>query len=98
MEYWNPYELWERKHLSSEEDLAEMYRLFTVDKPTVGGGDTETNGLHIKKAKPFLIIFGWLIPGKNYGRVFTFEPDNIYMKTFFRCAKQLETFVWWNTN
>lgn len=97
MKYWNPYEVWKRKHLSSEEDLAEMLRLFEADEPVVGGGDTETNGLHIKKAKPFLIIFGWLVPGEEYGRVFTFEPEDEYMEAFFRCAKQLKGFVWWNT-
>lgn len=96
MEYWNPYESWDRQHLETKEDFARMVHLFKQDKPVVGGGDTETNGLHIKKAKPFLIIFGWLIPGKPDGRVFTFKPTPFNMNLFFKCAKKLKAFVWWN--
>jgi DNA polymerase-1 len=63
----------------------------------VGVGDTETSGLHITKDKPFLIIFGWNIPGKDYGRVFTFKPTQRSMDIFFKLAKLLKVFMWWNT-
>lgn len=38
----------------------EMIRQFKKDKPTVGAFDTETDGLHIILAKPFLFQFGWI--------------------------------------
>jgi DNA polymerase-1 len=74
-----------------------MLAVFEHDKPTDGGADTETTGLHIKKDKPFLIQFGWLVPDRDYGRVFTFYPTPENMKLFFELAKKLKYFVWWNT-
>ena len=97
MEYWDPYNSWDRRHLETKEQFDEMVWLFNMDSPVVGGGDTETDGLHIKKATPFLIIFGWLIPGEKYGRVFTFNPTQRNMKVFFKLAEKLKAFVWWNT-
>jgi hypothetical protein len=65
--------------------------------PQVSGFDTETNGLHIKKHTPFLIIFGWYVSGKQNGRVFTFEPTPRSMEIFFRLAKKFKIFMAWNT-
>jgi DNA polymerase I len=65
MEAWNPYKTWDRQHLTTIGDLKRMVNLFRSDAPIIGGGDTETTGLHITKDKPFLIIFGWNIPGKT---------------------------------
>lgn len=96
-EAWNPYKLWDRQHLTTNKDLKRMVELFRSDNPTVGGGDTETTGLHITQDKPFLIIFGWNIPGKDYGRVFTFAPTMRSMDVFFKLARKLEVFIWWNT-
>jgi DNA polymerase-1 len=89
----NPYKVWKRKHLDT---LEEMEEAFKWEKPITGGGDTESTGLHIIKDKVFLIVFGWLIPNKDYGRVYTFyhTPEN--MQTFFHLANRLEHFVWWN--
>lgn len=98
MNYWNPYESWDRYHIETREDMMKMKELFEKDEPIVGGGDTETNGLHIKKSKPFLIIFGWIVPGeKKHGRVFTFNPTPFNMTLFFKLAEKLKAFVWWNT-
>ena len=98
MDYWNPYEIWDRQHLETADDFARMVRLYKEDRPAIGGGDTETNGLHIKKATPFLIIFGWLLPTREEGgRVFTFKPTQRNMSLFFKCAENLKAFVWWNT-
>lgn len=96
-EAWNPYKEWNRKHLTTNRDLKEMVELFEKDAPRVGGGDTETTGLHIKKDTPFLIIFGWLIPGEKNGRVFTFKPTPKSMNIFFKLAEKLKVFMWWNT-
>lgn len=89
---WNPYKSWDRQHLTTNSDLKRMQDLFNQDKPLVGGYDTETTGLHIKKDKPFLIVFGWLIRGGE-GRVFTFKPTPKSMNLFFYLAKKLKMFV-----
>lgn len=89
---WNPYKEWHREHIDNLEDIVS---LFEKDQPTISGGDTETTGLHIKKDKAFLIVFGWLV-GKT-GRVFTFYPTLKNMKIFFDLAEKTKMFVWWNT-
>lgn len=96
-EAWNPYKSWHREHISTHLGLKQMEKYFEMDKPIVGGGDTETTGLHITKDKPFLIIFGWNRPGHENGRVFTFEPTARNMNVFFKLAKKLMIFMWWNT-
>lgn len=95
-EGWNPYKTWKRRHLK-DETIYYMEEMFNQDNPLVGGFDTETTGLHIKKDKPFLMIFGWNIPGKDFGRVFTFEPTPKAMELFFKLAKKLKVFLAWNT-
>lgn len=87
------YERWERHHVT---DVDLMKSLFEQDRPTVGGFDTETTGLHIKKDKPFLIVFGWFIPGEDHGRVFTFHPTNENMRVFHELASCLKAFIGWN--
>lgn len=95
----NPYQKWEQKHinnnppmihLDSETDLRNMQHKFIVDKPLIGGWDTETTGLHIIKDKPFLYQFGWLVPNQDFGRVFTFYPTQENMKVFFELTKKLK--------
>jgi DNA polymerase-1 len=56
--------------------------LFLQDQPKISVFDSETTGLHIIKDRPFMWVFGWLIPkekrkGGIKGRVFAFEhcPD-----------------------
>lgn len=88
---YNPYESWHKYT-----DLDNIVELFEQDKPKICGLDTETTGLHIIKDKPFLIIFGWLIPGAKEGRVFTFEPTEDRIKTIFDLAKQCKLFVMHN--
>jgi DNA polymerase I len=91
----NPYHLWESFHIEDTffSTIHKMETYFLLDKPLTGGFDTETTGLHIIKDKPFLIQFGWLIPGKDYGRVFTFYPTKENMKVFLDLAKKLKYLV-----
>jgi DNA polymerase I len=97
----NPYLEYDRYHISDEKkegqryssDLAQMITLFLKDKPLIGSFDTETSGLHIKKDKPFLIQFGWLYRGKDYGRVFTFYPTTDNMSVFFQLCQKLKLVV-----
>lgn len=90
MNEYNPYETWIRKHINH---LGDITPLFKAERPVVSGWDTETTGLHIIKDKPFLIIFGWLIPGESYGRVYTFYPTDENMKVFLDLASQTRFFV-----
>jgi DNA polymerase I len=95
-EAYNPYKSWERVHVSNEHDLKYMIDCFNEDKPVIGGFDTETTGLHIKKDKAFLMIFGWY-KGNAPGRVFTFEPTERKMYWYKKLAEQLMFLVAWNT-
>lgn len=88
-EAWNPYHEWDRKHLTTNRDLKNMVESFQRDNPRVGGFDTETTGLHIKKDKPFLIQFGW-IQDERKGVVYTFYPTPKSMQVFFFLAKKLK--------
>lgn len=88
------YAAWD-KHFITEP--SEMLHYFERDKPVVGGFDTETTGLHIRKDKPFLVVFGWLYPDRPHGRVFTFEPFPKLMHVFLQLAKRLKIFMAWQT-
>ena len=47
-------------------------------QPKIGAIDTETDGLHIKNSKPFVIQFGFLdIPNKR-GFTFVIDLENTY--------------------
>jgi DNA polymerase I len=87
------YDLWERHHIETNHDLSKMTALFLKDAPQTVGFDTETTGLHIKKDKPFLVQFGWLIPKQEGGRVFTFYPTPENMKVFFDLCKRAQYVV-----
>src|SRR6185312_16726790 len=87
------YDLWKRDHVEHASDIVEV---FYKDQPTIGGFDTETTGLHIKKDNPFLIVFGWFLPSSDDGRVFTFEPTDENMRIFLDLASRLKAFVGWN--
>jgi DNA polymerase I len=86
----NPYILWKRKHISVPAELEMMVWQFNNEDPVIGGFDTESTGLHIIKDKPFLIQFGWLVPGTDYGRVYTFYPTASHMKLFFLLSQKLK--------
>lgn len=91
----NPYETWERKHCTEPNHFKYMHNAFLYDNPEIAGADTETTGLHIKKDKPFLIIFGWVVG--DTGKVFTFEPTPQRMNLFFKLAKMANMFVLQNS-
>ena len=92
----NPYKKWKRYHLN-DSNIGDMELLFNEDQPYLYGGDTEATGLHIIRDKAFLIVCGWFIPDKDYGRVFTFEPTPTTMEVFLRISKEPKVNVWWNT-
>lgn len=68
--------------ISSFDEIRELYE---KDNPNVGVFDSETTGLHIKKDKPFMWVFGWLLPKNKQtefckGRVFAFDHDTELLK------------------
>lgn len=86
----DPYRKWFR--YTSTEDMETHFR---QDRPTIGGLDTEGDGLHIIKNKPFLIVFGWLIPNTDKGRVYSFKPTT-KNNSFLELAQKLDHFFMWN--
>jgi DNA polymerase I-like protein with 3'-5' exonuclease and polymerase domains len=60
-------------------------------RPKIGALDTETDGLHIKNSKPFVIQFGFLdVPNKR-GFTFVIDLENTY-KSFSE-----EVLNYWDT-
>lgn len=79
---------WKQIHVDDLQAFG-IFDLYRKDGcPKTGGFDTETTGTHIKKDKPFLYQFGWLIPKQEGGRVFTFYPTPENMKVFLKLAKE----------
>ncbi|MEC1665774.1 DNA polymerase [Bacillus halotolerans] len=59
-------------------DFDEINTLFHKDEPKLCVLDSETTGLHIIKDKPFMWVFGWMLPKEKRtdeikGRVFAFD-------------------------
>ena len=60
------------------ENFDEIHNEFNIDNPKLCVFDSETTGLHIKKDKPFMWVFGWLLPKNKRtdeikGKVFAFN-------------------------
>jgi DNA polymerase-1 len=64
---------WESVTITTNRQANEMLKLFEEIKPKVGAMDTETDGLHIIRSRPFLFQFGFLHPTKYKG--YTFAVD-----------------------
>ncbi|MGG0667841.1 DNA polymerase [Lederbergia citrisecunda] len=82
--------LYEKYWVTSFEEIEKMYH---KDKPALCVIDSETTGLHIKKDRPFMWVFGWLLPKDKQteelvGRVFAFDHNKeIINKVFELFAK-----------
>ena len=61
-----------QSELHTKQDLLDVIGLFKSGKPDVIFFDTETDGLHIKNSKPFLLQFGFVI---NVNELHIFEID-----------------------
>lgn len=74
--------------------IKDIEELFEKDKPKLGVFDSETTGLHIKKDKPFMWVFGWLLPKEKQevgfkGRVFAFEHNESFLQQVMELSKKL---------
>lgn len=67
---------WISRELNNYEDWIEVKDGIINLNPTVGAFDTETTGLHIILARPFLFQFGFIHPTEQKG--FTFLVDRRY--------------------
>lgn len=69
-------------------DFSEIEKYYNKDKPSLCVIDSETTGLHIIKDRPFMWVFGWLLPkdkqtSTKIGRVFAFEQDKFMLNKVF---------------
>lgn len=86
------------KYHVTADSVWKIVELFNLDKPKMVALDSETTGLHIKKDKPFMWVFGWTIPrGKRTpglkGRVFSFPHDLAILKVVLQLCKQAKAVV-----
>lgn len=69
-------------------DFEEIEKFYNQDSPTLSVIDAETTGLHIIQDKPFMWVFGWLLPRDMQtesiiGRVFAFEQSEEMLDKVF---------------
>ena len=64
---------WIQQIITTNYQANNMIKLFKEVQPTIGAFDTETNGLHIIKSKPFLYQFGFVDDKTNTG--YTYAVD-----------------------
>lgn len=69
---------WTKTNIQSPSDFEYLKNVVHSVQPKIGALDTETDGLHIKNNKPFVIQFGFLdIPNKR-GFTFVIDLENTY--------------------
>ena len=84
--------------IDSRTKLIEIVKVFKKDKPKIGGFDTETDGLDIKKSKPFLNIFGWYSESDNTIKAYCWETKYISItRTIFNLLTYLDKVYFFNT-
>jgi len=84
-------------------DFKEILKWYQKDHPKVCVLDAETTGLHIKKDKPFMWVFGWLTDKKKQdgtykGRVFAFEHDESLLNSCIHLSKDMKFLFGHNVN
>lgn len=67
---------WRMVTIKTNQQANEMLRQLDELKPSVGAFDTETDGLHIIKSKPFLFQFGYLHPTEHIGYTYVVDIQN----------------------
>ena len=80
------------------DDFEEIETYFKEDRPKLCVLDSETTGLHIKKDRPFMWVFGWMLPKEkrteNFkGRVFAFDHDVDLLLKILELTKQCKMLV-----
>lgn len=80
------------------ENFDEIDTYYALDRPKLCVFDAETTGLHIKKDKPFMWVFGWLLPKEKQtdefkGRVFAFNHNLDILNNIINLSKQFQMAV-----
>jgi DNA polymerase I len=79
-------------------DFNEIEKMFVEDQPKLCVLDSETTGLHIKKDRPFMWVFGWIIPKDKRtdefkGKVIAFDQDPELLKRLIELSKSCKMTV-----
>lgn len=74
------------------DDISEIEKMFNTDKPNVCVFDSETTGLHIKKDRPFMWVFGYLLPKSKRtetlkGKIFAFDHTKENLERMLELTK-----------
>ena len=80
------------------DDINDVKKLYREDQPKICVFDSETTGLHIKKDRPFMWVFGWLIPRNKQsdgikGRIFAFDHDANLLRNLLELSKSATMLV-----
>lgn len=67
---------WRMITIKTNQQANEMLKQLDELKPSIGAFDTETDGLHIIKSKPFLFQFGYLHPTEHIGYTYVVDIQN----------------------
>lgn len=87
-----------KKYDIAPDSMWKIEELFRLDKPKMVVLDSETDGLHIKKNKPFMWVFGWSIPRDKRtpgfkGRVFAFDHDLKILRKVLELCKEVKVTI-----
>lgn len=82
---------WINVTITTNKQANEMVAQFHNLKPSIGGFDTESNGLHIILSSPFLFQFGYIVPerGEGYTYVVDLEKQPILARTVIQAWHKL---------
>ena len=67
---------WTKTNIQSHSDFEYLKNVVHNVQPKIGALDTETDGLHIKNNKPFVIQFGFLDVPNKQGFTFVIDLEN----------------------
>jgi len=79
-------------------NFEEIKNMFEQDSPKLAVFDSETTGLHIIKDRPFMWVFGWLLPKDKRkdgikGKVFAFEHNVEFLNKVIGLSKSIQMVV-----
>lgn len=77
-------------------NVNEVINAFKKCKPDYAALDTETNGLHLIRSKPFLLSFSFGNFSTLEAHAFVFDPNEEIIATIYAAAKRTKKLVFWN--
>jgi len=83
------------------DDVHVMFDLIAAKKPTMGGLDTETTGLHLISDRPFVVVLGIVVDLDTRPHIHTWSLDleefeelsHMVLRLWLLLAKQFKYFV-----